>query len=132
MEFLETGCFNSYDIEPEGDYINGRLLAAFDATGLAGGNFRVACAAIERQSFGFSGALLYSQPQLAAFDFILEIRPGDIRFPRNQLATDWEDVAATVAEKRIKVFNPSDPEAGEVVFRHLIHDYKEEVHACFR
>ncbi len=60
MEFFKTDSFNSFVVEPEGDHINGRLLAVFDATGIAGGVFRVACAAVDRHSFGFSGALTSS------------------------------------------------------------------------
>jgi hypothetical protein len=132
MEFFKTDSFNSYIVEPEGDHINGRLLAVFDATGIAGGVFRVACAAVDRHSFGFSGALLYCQPQLAAFDFIVDVQPSDIVFPRNLLATGWEDVAAAVAEKRIRVFNPTNPELDETEFRRLLQGHKDETQACFR
>jgi hypothetical protein len=41
MEFHKKDLFNSFYVTPAGEFINGRLLATFDATGVAGGNFRV-------------------------------------------------------------------------------------------
>ncbi len=62
----------------------------------------------------------------------MDVQPSDIVFPRNLLATAWEDVAGAVAEKRIRVFNPSNPELDETQFRRLLQGHKDETQACFR
>jgi hypothetical protein len=132
MEFYHKDSFNSFSFSPDGDRINGRLLATFDATGVAGGNFRVICAADRPVSFCFSGASLYSQPQLACFEFLVEVEPENLYFPHNLLSTDWEDLSVAVAEKRLKVFNPADPHQDDSSFRAILHSFKEEAQACFR
>jgi hypothetical protein len=132
MEFHRKNSFNSFTVSPSGDQINGRLLATFDATGVAGGNFRVVCAAARPVNFCFSGASIYTQPQLAGFEFIAEIEPEDLYFPHNLLSTAWEDLSAAVTEKRIRVFNPADPQQDETSFRALLQSFKDEAHACFR
>jgi hypothetical protein len=132
MEFFKKDSFNSFMITPTGNRINGRLLATFDATGVAGGNFRIVCAAVKPVSFCFSGASLFVQPQLACFEFIVEIEPEDLYFPHNLLSSTWEDLSAAVAEKRIRVFNPVDPQPDDHDFRSLLSTFKEEAHACFR
>jgi hypothetical protein len=132
MEFHKKDSFNSYNFEPEGDQLNGRLLATFDATGVAGGNFRVICAASRPTSFCFPGSKLFVQPQLASFEFIIEIEPESLRFPHNLLSTAWEDLVTAVAEKRVRVFNPAEPQSDDRQFRVLVHSLKDEAHACFR
>jgi hypothetical protein len=132
MEFHQKELFNSFDVTPTGDHINGRLLATFDATGVAGGNFRVVCAAAKPISFCFSGASLYTQPQLACFEFIIEAEPEALYFPHNLLSTAWEDLTEAVAEKRIRVFNPAEPLHNDTSFRSIQHSLKDEAHACFR
>jgi hypothetical protein len=132
MEFHKKELFNSFDITPTGEHINGRLLATFDATGVAGGNFRIVCAATKPISFCFSGASLYTQPQLACFEFIIEAEPEALYFPHNLLSTAWEDLTDAVAEKRIRVFNPAEPLLNDTSFRALQHSFKDEAPACFR
>jgi hypothetical protein len=132
MEFRDKDSFSSFAFSPAGDQINGRLLATFDATGVAGGNFRVVCAAARPVNFCFPGASLFVQPQLAGFEFIAEIEPEELYFPHNLLSTGWEDLSAAVAEKRIKVFHPAEPQQDETSFRSLLHHYKDDAHACFR
>ncbi len=132
MEFRKKDSFNSFTVSPSGDQINGRLLATFDATGVAGGNFRVICAATNPVNFCFSGASIYTQPQLAGFEFIAEIEPEDLYFPHNLLSTAWEDLSVAVAEKRIRVFNPADPQQDDTSFRSLLHSFKDDAQACFR
>jgi hypothetical protein len=132
MEFHRKESFNSFVISPVGERINGRLLATFDATGIAGGNFRVVCAATKPVSFCFPGSSLYSQPQLACFEFIVEVDPEDLYFPHNLLSTSWEDLSAAVAEKRIRVFNPADPSVDDSGFRAILPSYKDDAHVCFR
>ncbi len=83
MEFHKTDAFNSFTFSPTGDDISGRLLATFDATGIAGGNFRVVCAANKPVSYCFPGSNLFIQPQLARFEFIIELDPENLYFPRN-------------------------------------------------
>jgi hypothetical protein len=132
MEFLKKDSFNSYAVSPDGDHITGRVLATFDATGVAGGNFRIVCAASKPVSFCFPGASLFVQPQLACFEFIIEIEPEDLYFPHNLLSTAWEDLSVAVAEKRVRVFNPAEPHHDDASFRSLLHSFKDEAHACFR
>jgi hypothetical protein len=132
MEFLKKDSFNNFAVTPIGDQINGRLLATFDASRVAGGNFRIVRGAVKPVNFCFPGAELFIQPQLACFEFITELEPEDLYFPHNLLSTAWEDLPAAVAEKRIKVFNPSDPQQNDTSFRSLLHSFKEEAHACFR
>jgi hypothetical protein len=132
MEFLGKDSFNSFSATPLGDRIQAQLLATFDATGVAGGNFRIVCAAAKPVSFCFSGASLFTQPQLASYEFIIEIEPEDLYLPHNLLSTAWEDLSAAVAEKRVRVFNPAEPLAGESTFRSLLHTYKEDGQACIR
>jgi hypothetical protein len=60
MEFYHKDSFNSFTISPVGNRINGRLLATFDATGVAGGNFRIICAAVRPVRFCFGSKPLYS------------------------------------------------------------------------
>jgi hypothetical protein len=100
--------FNSYVAEPDNENSNGRFQAAFDATFVADCNFRIVCASTDGQSFCFLGAQLYCQHQPAAFEFVIDVQPGNVIFPHNLLPTLWEDVSATAAEKRIKIFNPAD------------------------
>jgi hypothetical protein len=132
MEFFEKNSFHSFSFTPSGEHINGRLLATFDATGVAGGNFCVICAATRPVTFCFSGASIYAQPQLASFEFLFEIEPEDLYFPHNLLSTTWEDLSVAVAEQRVKVFNPTDPQQDDRSFRSLLDSFKEEAHACFR
>ncbi len=87
MEFHTKDSFGSFTFTPTGGRINARLLATFDATGVAGGNFRVICAATKPVSFCFSVASLYVQPQLACFEFIVEVDPEALYFPCNLLST---------------------------------------------
>jgi hypothetical protein len=97
---------------------------------MAGENFWIICAASKQVSFCFPGASLYTQPQLACFEFIIEVNPEALYFPHNLLSTMWEDLSAAIAEKRVKVFNPADPQ--ENSFRSLLYLFKDEAHACFR
>jgi hypothetical protein len=132
MEFHRKDSFGSFAFPPTGSRVNARLLAMFDATGVASGNFRITCAATKPVSFCFSGASLYAQPQLACFEFIVEVDPEALYFPCNLLSTAWEDLAAAVAEKKVKVFNPADPQENDSSFRSLLSSFKDEAHACFR
>jgi hypothetical protein len=132
MEFLKTDRFNTYSFRPHGDEINGRLLATFDTVGIAGGNFKIIFAAADVKSFAFSGAQLYLHPSLAAFQFIIEVRPKDIVFPHNLLSTPWEDLAARVAEKRVRIFNPSDVTTTEATYQSLLNSLKGVADVCFR
>jgi hypothetical protein len=72
-------------------------------------------------NFCFSGPSLYAQPQLACFEFIIEIKPEDFYFPHNLLSMAWEDLSATIAEKLIQVFNPAEPHLDDSSFRSLLH-----------
>ncbi len=132
MEFYTKDSFNSFSVEPRGDLINARLLATFDATGVTGGNFRVVCAAAKPASFCFSGASIFTQPQLACFEFIIEIQPEDLIFPHNLLSTQWEDLSSAIAEKRVRVFNPAEPQQDDSSFCSLLHSFKDEAHASIR
>jgi hypothetical protein len=76
MEFHKIGRFNAYLFCPDNDDINGCLLAAFDATGIAGGNFKIICEATSLKSL-FLNAQLYLQSQLAANDFIIDVQPEE-------------------------------------------------------
>ncbi len=44
----------------------------------------------------------------------------------------WDDLSATVAEKRVKFFNPADPQVDNSSFRSLLHSFMDDAHACFR
>ncbi len=132
MEFHKKDLFNSFDVTPAGEFINGRLLATFDTTGVVGGNFRIVCAASKPVSYCFSGASLFTQPQLACFEFIIETEPENLYFPHNLLSTAWEDLSDAVAEKRIRAFNPAEPLLDDVSFRSIQHTFKDDAHACFR
>jgi hypothetical protein len=105
-----------------GENITGRPLAVFDATGLAGGNFRIVCAAADCLSFCFSGptstASLSSPHSLHS------------QSPFNRLGGY---VCHRAAEKWIKVFNPADLTAADKsVFRNLLYSLTEEAYSCFR
>ncbi len=96
MEFYNKDSFSSFAFTPAGDQIDGRLLATLDATGVAGGNFRVICAAAKPVNFCFPGASIFVQPQLAGFEFIAETEPEELYFPHNLLSMGWEDLSAAV------------------------------------
>jgi ATP adenylyltransferase/5',5'''-P-1,P-4-tetraphosphate phosphorylase II len=101
--------------------ITGRLLAAFDATGLASGNFRIVCAAVDCLSFCFSG------PKSTASLSSPHSLPS--QSPFNRLGGY---VCHRAAEKWIKVFNPADLTADKSVLRNLFYSLTEEAYSCFR
>jgi hypothetical protein len=117
IEVLPEDRFDSYRLQVGNIRgLHGRILARADNNGRLTGDWKVVIGSSAKIRAMFKAPQLYTSPDLASFEFLLEAEAGAISFGTNRTVSDWTDVDVCVGQRLIAVLRGSSLNHDEAGF----------------